>query len=81
MVFSGEPFGAELMAVVVGGDSVVGSGLDEQLEIDSATHAVSPAMHEGCAVRKRRPSTRVSGSCSVWKTSIVATTASVMGFA
>jgi hypothetical protein len=44
MVFSGETFGAELVAVVVAGDSVVGSVLDEQLEIDSATHAVSPAM-------------------------------------
>jgi hypothetical protein len=44
MVFSADPFAAELVAVVVAEDAVVDSVVDEQLAINRAMHAASPTM-------------------------------------
>jgi hypothetical protein len=43
MVFSADAPGAALVAVVVVGDTVVGSVVDEQPAINTTTHAASPA--------------------------------------
>jgi hypothetical protein len=42
MVFSADACGAALVAVVVDGDTVVGSVVAEQPAINIATHAASP---------------------------------------
>ena len=42
MVFSADGCAAALVAVVVGGDPVVGSVVDEQPAINTAAHAASP---------------------------------------
>jgi hypothetical protein len=58
MGFSADPVGAELVAVVQGGD-VVGPDLDVQPAIRRATQSASPAMKAGRARRGRRPPWRV----------------------
>ena len=66
MVFSAEFFGAELVAVVVGEDAIVGSVVDEQPAISRATHVASPAMRTGL------------GLPCTWDTAIASTAVSVM---
>ena len=83
MVFSAEFFGAELVAVVVGGPGVgvVGSVVDEQLAINTATHAASAATLSRRTLQERGLSSRVLGRYCAWESIIVASTASNMGFA
>lgn len=80
MGFSADPVEAELVAVVVVADVVVGSVVDEQLAINRAAHAANAAMLMGRRLRQWCPSPRELGTSSAWETLILDITASAVGF-